>query len=119
MTLSIKNALLSIAAVSILVAAPLGCDIGGTVSCDFRDGSVNGPEPRCQERSGIQASSSFKTFCDGLQGKSIDGPCPDSPVLGCDISEVEGKVIDWYYAPKTVEEVAKQCADDKGKVVSP
>lgn len=119
MTLSIKTALLSIAAVSLLCAAPLGCDIGGTVSCDFRDGSVNGPEPRCQERSGIQASSSFKAFCDGLQGKSIDGPCPDSPVLGCDISEVEGKVIDWYYAPKTEAEIQQQCEDDGGEIVNP
>lgn len=118
-SMSIKNVVLSIAAVSALVAAPFGCGIGGTTSCDFRDGSVNGAEPRCQERSGIQASSTFKALCESLQGKAIDGPCPGDIVLGCDISEGEGSVVDWYYAPKTADDVKADCASDHGEIVNP
>ena len=119
MTPSIKNVLFSFAALSALAAAPFGCSVGGTTSCDFRESTGKSPEPRCQERGGIQASTSFKTLCEGLGGKSIDGPCPDGAVLGCDISEVDGTVIDWYYAPKTTDEVKAQCTSDGGEIVTP
>lgn len=103
-----------------LLLGPLACALGGgTTGCDFRDGSVNGPEPRCQERSGLQGGTTFSTTCSALSGKAIDDGCPRAGIIsGCDISG-DGTVIDWYYAPKTVDEVAKSCADDGGKVVSP
>ena len=59
MTFSIKNLLLSMASVAVLVAAPVGCQIGGTVSCDFRESTGKAPEPRIQERTGIQAVTPY------------------------------------------------------------
>ena len=114
-----KTPLLLLALFSLLLA-PAACALaGGTTGCDFREDSVNGPEPRCQERSGLQGGTTFSTTCSALKGKAIDDGCPRAGIVsGCDISD-DGTVIDWYYAPTTVEEVAKQCADDKGKVVSP
>lgn len=118
MTIGIKAALLSVAVLSLFPVALSGC-IGGKTSCDFRDGSVNGPEPRCQERSGIQASTAFSTTCSALQGEAIDGACPqDGLVLGCDISG-DGTVVDWYYAPKTEDEVKADCESDNGEIVQP
>lgn len=101
---------------SILVLAPLGC-VGGTTSCDFRDGSVNGPEPRCQERSGLQGGATFKATCEGLGAEGIDGSCPaDGIVLGCEIGP---DVVDWYYAPRTEDEIKADCADEGGTIVNP
>lgn len=116
MDLSIKRTLLTIS-FSALLVAPAGCGFGSTTSCDFREGSVNGPEPRCQERGGVQGGETFKAACEGLQGEALDGECPaDGIVLGCDIGN---DVTDWYYAPKTVEEVTQDCEDEGGTIVNP
>lgn len=118
MTLSIKTTLLSVAVLSLFSAASSGC-IGATTSCDFREDSVNGPEPRCQERSGFQGGAAFKAACEGLEGEGIDGSCPqDGIVLGCDISG-DGTVVDWYYAPRTEDDVKADCESDDGKIVQP
>lgn len=113
---SIKTTLLTLS-LSTLVLASQGCDIIGTTSCDFREGSVNGPEPRCQERSGVQGGGeTFKTACEALQGEAIEGECPqEGIVLGCDLG---GDVIDWYYSPKTEEEVKADC-ENEGTIVQP
>jgi hypothetical protein len=85
-----------------------GCAVGGTVGCDFRDGSVNGPEDRCQERSGLQATS-FDGACELSGGEVLDGACPDADkVAGCDLGQ---DVIDWYYAPMTREDAESECGD--------
>ena len=110
--------MLTLLALGTLLVLPLGC-ISGSTGCDFRTDSVNGPEPRCQERNGLQGGSTFKATCSALKGTAHDDGCPKEGIVsGCDISG-DGTVIDWYYAPKTVEEVAKICEDDKGKVISP
>jgi hypothetical protein len=102
-----------------LLVAPLACLADGPIGCDFRKDSVNGPEPRCQERSGIQASTAFGPTCATIQGETLDDGCPRSgAVAGCDISG-DGTVVDWYYAPKTKDDVTKDCADDDGKLVAP
>lgn len=113
-----QNTLLTLA-LSMMVLAPLGC-VGGTTSCDFRE-ETNSPEPRCQERGGIQSTPAFKTTCDSLGAKGIDGPCPEEGiVLGCDISPgTGGTVIDWYYEPKTEDEIEQDCADEGGTIVNP
>lgn len=96
---------------SALVILPVGCGFGTTTSCDFREGGVNGAEPRCQERSGFQGGETFKAACDALQAKPIDGPCPDDGiVLGCEVGGSD--VIDWYYPPKTEDEVRADCDAD-------
>lgn len=118
MKLSIQTTILSAVALTVLLVASPGC-IGSTTSCDFREHSVNGPEPRCQERSGIQGGAAFKASCEALQGEAIDGSCPqDGIVLGCDISG-DGTVVDWYYAPKTEDDVKADCESDHGEIVNP
>jgi len=103
---------------SVLLTALVGC--GGTkVGCDFRESGANGPEPRCQERSGL-SSALFGNFCELLEGDNVSGGCPeDGIVAGCDIgAQGDGtRVIDWYYAPKTREDVEAECED--GDVVDP
>ena len=99
-----------------------GCLVAGTIGCDLRvDSAVNGPEDRCQERTGLQGNALFGGFCEVLGGDEVKGGCPtDGIVAGCDISEgagVTGGVIDWYYEPTTLEEVEADCASDDGVVV--
>lgn len=98
-----------------ILALPLslaGCDLGGgAVGCDFREGSLNGPEDRCQERTGLQAAT-FDAACEASGGVPVDGGCPmDGVVAGCLLngSGANGDVIDWYYAPETVESVTSSC----------
>jgi len=114
-----KTTMFALAISSLLIG--LGCvsnPIGGTTGCDFRKDSVNGPEPRCQERSGLQGGQTFATTCEGLEGEAIDGGCPkEGIVLGCALQDDES-VIDWYYAPKTKEEVMADCEND-GEIVEP
>ena len=108
---------------SAVLVAPFACvdlalPLGGTTGCDFREDSVNGPEPRCQERNGVQGGDTFASVCKGLEGEAIDGGCPDAgKILGCQL-QGDGTVIDWYYAPKTVAEVEMDCANE-GTVVQP
>lgn len=89
-----------------------------SVGCDFRDGGANGPENRCQERTGAQAAG-FSQMCSTLSGEPVDGGCPmDGVVAGCsDGSVPAGEVIDWYYAPETLETVTAECED--GTVIEP
>lgn len=91
-----------------------GCG-GATTSCDFRNGSVNGAEPRCQEwqNSIVGPTGTYKTTCGIAQGEYRDSECPrDGIVAGCEqnANNADGsKVIDWYYAPKTAEVVMSEC----------
>jgi hypothetical protein len=100
----------------------LACiDLDLATGCDFRDGSVNGPEPRCQERTGAQ-SAGFDAMCESLGGTAVDGGCPtDGIVAGCDLSVAgtAGEIFDWYYAPETAETVAVTCDEDGAPVVEP
>ncbi len=104
-----------------LLLALAGCDFGVVVGCDFRADSVNGPEPRCQERSGL-SSAIFGEFCEALEGEQVKGGCPEPELIvaGCDIgAQGDGtRVIDWFYPPTTRDEVVADCADE-GTVVDP
>jgi len=93
---------------------PLMVSLGGcgvvfdTVGCDFREDSANGPEPRCQERSGLQGNIAFQETCDTLAGELVDGGCPDEDeiVFGC---QQGADVIDWFYPPKTMDDADNEC----------
>lgn len=103
-----------VVAVSAVVLS--GCGVlGGSSACDFRQGSVNGPEPRCQERVNTISAEAFKGACKVAGGISSDGTCPrEGVVAGCMIG-VQGdgsKVNDWYYAPKTRADVMSECGSD-------
>lgn len=105
----------------LLVAGGCGGLLGSS-SCDFRDGSVNGPEPRCQERVDTLAADAFKGACAAAMGKSATGACPRAGAVGgCEIgTQGDGsKVNDWYYAPKTREEAQMECSRDSAKFLEP
>lgn len=107
--------------------------IGGNAACDFREGSVNGPEARCQEYENSVAAETFKATCTSIKGKAIDGLCPREGVLGGCILGTQGdgsQPIDWYYkkAPSqpgyadgiaTADDVKKICEKDKTTFKSP
>jgi len=99
--------LAALATVSSLIFS--GCDAG----CDFREvkeGLNNGPEPRCQERLGLQGFG-FEATCKGLGAKAVPGGCDTSTVVfGCDLGS---GVTDWYYPPKTRDDAAQECGNDK------
>lgn len=88
-------------AVLLAACATLSCGIiGGDAACDFREGSLNGPEPRCQEYEGSVASGTFKGACIASGGKVIDGLCPREGTLGGCILGTQGdgsRPTDWYY----------------------
>ncbi len=103
--------LMCAAAVVVVVVTAAGC--GGAVGCDFRQ--KDNPEDRCQERRNIQ-SVGFDAACQALSGKAVDGGCPtDGIVAGCALS---GDITDWYYAPKTRDDVVSAC-DGDGDVIDP
>jgi hypothetical protein len=83
------------------------------VGCDFRNvegGLNNGPEDRCQERTGVQAIG-FDAACEGLGGEAIAGGCDrEGIVFGCAIGP---DVVDWHYAPTTIDEAASECGSDE------
>ena len=61
------------------------------------------------------AVETFKGACEVSQGKTSDGVCPREGVVGGCFLGNQGdgsKVNDWYYAPKTVEEVKRDCGSD-------
>jgi hypothetical protein len=96
------------------LATVIACD-GVVVGCDFRGDSVNGPEPRCQERSQLGAFG-FAESCGVAGGEALEGGCPtEGIVAGCNIgAQGDGSpVIDWYYAPETVESVQIECGNDE------
>jgi hypothetical protein len=102
-----------------------GCGIvAGNTGCDLRtDEAANGFENRCQERTGFQGNALYGEFCEVLGGIDVDGGCPDEgKVAGCDISagfDATGKVIDWYYAPETREQIETSCLEEDGEIVDP
>ncbi len=92
-----------------------GCS--SAVGCDFRevkDGLNNGPEDRCQERTGLQAAT-FGPACAALSAKVVEGGCPHEGIaFGCEVSGGGGDVIDWYYAPKTrAANAESECGSQK------
>ena len=87
-----------------VVAVTASC--GDAKGCDFRDGSLNGPEDRCQERAGLQGIG-FGPACQTSGGEELDEPCPDEgKVSGCDLGQ---GVTDWYYEPMPLEEAQGNC----------
>lgn len=93
-----------------VIASLSGCS--SAVGCDFRDvkeGLNNGPEPRCQERTGLQAAT-FGGACEALSATVLNGGCPhEGIVFGCNLGT---DVVDWYYAPKTRADAEQECGND-------
>ncbi len=93
-----------------------GCGaFGGSSFCDFRQGSSNGPEPRCQQRVNTISAEVFKGACTAAGGMPSSGTCPrEGVVAGCFIgTQGDGsKVNDWYCAPKTRADVMSECGND-------
>lgn len=85
-----------------------GCNAG----CDFRtvqDGLNNGPEDRCQERTGFQGFG-FEAMCKSLSATPVRGGCDKSTaVFGC---KQGPDVTDWYYPPKTRDDAERECGND-------
>lgn len=104
------------AAMAAVGAAAVGASsCGGASGCDFRGGSLNGAEPRCQEvRGGILAmSGTYEQACKSSGGSYLASGCPSQGVVaGCEqkTNNADGSTaIDWYYAPKTSAEVQADC----------
>ena len=97
----------------------LGCG-GAAVGCDFRTGSVNGPEDRCQERAGVDAEA-FRGACEGLQGEVAEGGCPEAGrVLGCVISDTPlSTTTNWYYVPMERATADQRCEGESGSPQEP
>lgn len=113
--MSVRLILLFVSAFALSGCFPISVG-GGHIGCDFRDGSVNGPEDRCQDREGLDASV-FGSTCEGLEGEVIDGGCDTTDAVGgCDISEENPltTVINFYYPPMTVADAQAECEDDEG-----
>ncbi len=103
-------------AIVVVVVSTVGCG-DGTTGCDFRvvdeGGLNNGSEDRCQERSGIGATG-FGGSCEAAGGTVVEGGCPvEGIVFGCDLGDSgTDPVIDWYYAPHTIEQAEQECGSD-------
>jgi hypothetical protein len=100
--------------VALTLAALLSASCGGEngIGCDFREGSLNGPEDRCQERRGFQ-SMGYGGACEAAGGETLDDGCPREDIVGgCDLGQ---DVFDWYYPPTTVDDI--NC--DSGEVLDP
>jgi hypothetical protein len=122
------------------VGGALGGIVGetGDSACDRRyvaDGGSNGPF--CQEVIDTVAASQFRDDCTTkFQARAIDGKCPREDIIaGCHTlkkNDDNSQVWDWYYnvsgieeeagveagaifpyAPQTVADVTKFCADPK------
>ena len=86
----------------------LGCSlqVGGVNACDFR-----ADDQRCQERTGTQASPAFEPTCQASEGAFLNQACPREGIVGgCKISN---DVVDWYYAPRTEEQVRSECRSNE------
>lgn len=118
--LCIPHVVFSLVSVGVLGLG--GCSLGQTFGCDFRDDSVNGAEPRCQERTFPIGGEVFAETCKALEGTAISGPCPEEGrVAGCEIDDGSlngSRVVDWYYEPLTKEEIENTCKDDGDPLVT-
>ncbi|MBX3274007.1 MAG: hypothetical protein KF729_27325 [Sandaracinaceae bacterium] len=98
----------------VVLLVPLaGCFGSSPIACDFR-----AARNRCQERSGVQAANpaAYQATCEASGGSYRSGGCPpDGMVAGCDLGS---EVVDWYYAPETLESVTAVC-EGEGTVVRP
>lgn len=107
----LKHLVLSFCAAAFLS----GCGaLGGYTACDFREGSLNGKENRCQERNGISATT-FKGACSASGGKPSDGRCPGTGVVGgCNLGmQGDGtEVFDWFYTPMTQAQAKSECGSN-------
>ena len=86
--------------------------------CDFRAPPKS--SARCQERLGSAGAFAFKQTCGAAGGTAGDGACPrEEIVAGCDIgTQGDGShVVDWYYAPKTMQDVMSACMSDSGTLL--
>lgn len=92
---------------------------GPAVGCDFREEDDEWGDARCQERSGF-STPAFMQLCEVSGGKVVEGGCPtEGIVAGCN-QGMQGDgtaVIDWYYAPETVESVTLICEDERGELI--
>ena len=99
---------------AVFVTSFVSTSCGGPngIGCDFREGSLNGPEDRCQERRGFQAPA-FGPSCAAAGGETLDDGCPREDIIGgCDLGQ---DVFDWYYPPTAVDDI--NC--DSGEVLPP
>lgn len=99
----------------VLVLGLGGCG-AAHMGCDFRDGSLDGPEDRCQDREGLDAST-FGATCEALGAEAVSGGCDlAGAVGGCDISEGNPltTVINYYYSPLTATDGEAECTQDEG-----
>ncbi|MCB9672691.1 MAG: hypothetical protein H6734_24655 [Alphaproteobacteria bacterium] len=114
-----------ILSLTVVFVSLLACGGSEPYHCDFRTG--DSAEPRCQERAARVASpgvseAAFQQTCELVQATSGDGACPlDGAVAGCDVTFAAGgeTVVDWYYAPETVESVTETCDAAGGTVLLP
>ena len=93
----------------VLASLAWGCGGSNVGACDYRQGSSNGPEPRCQEmRSSTPGSvESFLAACRTAGANPIEGECPrEDMVAGCDEGALPDgtSAIDWYYRSPANEE---------------
>jgi hypothetical protein len=101
-----------VSALAFVVAGTVSCGGPNGIGCDFREGSLNGPEDRCQERRGFQ-SMGFEQACQASGGEPLADGCPREGIVGgCDLGQ---DVFDWYYEATAVEDI--NC--DSGEVLDP
>ncbi len=96
---------------------------GEAGSCDFRKAANS--EPRCQDWTSTlpSAKDSYKLACDSSGGLFSEDSCPRADsVGGCKqvTNNADGSdVIDFYYAPRTTDDVKMTCTDQKEEFVEP
>mgnify|MGYP000854739254 CR=1 FL=1 len=105
-----------------------GCDPTGA-ACDFRKGSVNGAQQRCQDYHNLPTYNRQRTACDESKAQWLDTPCPrEIAVGGCMTTPSAGGYqgagffqIDWYYPEpgRTVESVKMTCAQMNESFITP
>lgn len=86
-------------------------------ACDFRSGSVNGAEDRCQERLGV-ARKPVMAACTNVGATPVDGPCPTDDAIGqCVLTTgINGRhVVDWFYTPADADDVRINCFSQGGE----
>lgn len=97
-----------------------GCGTDEADGCSFIN-HPNNPEPRCQERESKLPTPqlAFKSTCETV-GEYLEEGCPtEGRVAGCEIgNDSAQRIVDWYYSPKTRDDVVAECANE-GTVVDP
>lgn len=107
---------------SLALAAALASSCSGPPGCDFRQGSLEGARPKCQEPLGlVSLGPAYQGTCEALGALYLPDGCPREGVVGgCRESEGGGAAggIDWYYEG-TVDEVKAECERSGAAFVAP